>query len=372
MSQQLGRERVASVLFYGAVLLLAYAVYRIFEPFLVPLGWAVVFVVVFYPWHERFEQRWGETRAALFSTLAITVILIVPALFLLTAFISEGVDAARTLRENLQTGGFTWFDRAREWLQTRVPQASQYDFAQLAREAMERIAAFFAARAGGFLRDVLLFFFDLFVMLFALFFLFRDRKDILASVRRLLPFEDDETSRLFAQAHELIQTSVTSSFIIAMAQGFLGGVTFALLGINGAIFWGVTMAFLALIPLLGTGIVIAPAALWLVLTGSVTKGVVLAVVGFGVIGTVDNFLRPFLVGGRTQMSALVLFISVMGGIGVFGMLGLVMGPIVVATAKSLLDVYGRQYEETSTPAESVPAGTQPVLELAASEKPKGT
>lgn len=380
MSEQVGRERVGTVLFYGAVLLLAYAVYRIFEPFLVPLGWATVLVVVFHPWHARFEQLWGATRAALFSTLAITLILVVPVVLLLAVFVAEGVAAVNTLRENVAAGEFTWFASARAWLHARIPATEQLDLAQLLREGAERVATFFASRAGGVLRNIVLFFFDLFVMLFALFFLFRDRKAILDAVRRLLPFEEARCGQLFEQAHELIQTSVTSSFIIAILQGFLGGVTFALLGINGAIFWGVTMAFFALIPLLGTGIVIAPAALWLLLSGQVTHGIVLAAVGFGVIGMVDNFLRPILVSGRTQMSALVLFISVMGGIGAFGMLGLVMGPIVVATAKSLLDVYGRapgggaalppivaHTGGAGSAADSAHPAAPPVLELPASE-----
>lgn len=352
------------------MLLLAYAVFRIFEAFLVPLGWAAVFVIVFHPWHRRLEQRWGETRAALFSTLAITLILIAPAIFLLTAFIEQGVEAAKALRDSLQSGGVTWFHAQREWLVARFPALAQYDLAEVGREAAERIGAFFAARAGGFVGGVLSFFFDLFVMLFATFFLFRDRNAVIAGMRRLLPFEDEHVHALTAQAHELIQTSVTASFIIAGVQGLLGGVTFALLGIRGAIFWGVTMSFLALIPLLGTGIVIGPAVLWLVVTGNVTKGIVLAVVGVALIGMVDNVLRPFLTAGKTQMSALILFIGVMGGINVFGMLGLVLGPIVVATAKSLLDVYGRVQQEprAETPAGNSGAGpAPPMLELPAKE-----
>lgn len=368
MSAQAGRERVASVLFYAAVLLLAWAVYRVFEPFLVPLGWATVLVVVFHPWHERLETRWGATRAALASTLAITIMLIVPVIVLLSAFVSEAVNAWSGLRDALATGNFGWLERARAWIAQCLPGRTAVDFAALAKDAGERIASFFAARAGAFLRDVLVFFFDLFVMLFSLFFLFRDRQALLGGVRRLLPFADEQVSQLFAQAQELIQTSVTSSFVIAGVQGLLGGMTFALFGISGAVFWGVTMAFFALIPLLGTGVVMAPAAVWLLLQGQLVKGILLAAIGFGIIGTVDNVLRPFLVRGRTQMSALVLFISVMGGIGAFGMLGLVMGPIVVATAKSLFDVYGREQEAR---ADSARGGADPVLELAAPEGAKG-
>jgi predicted PurR-regulated permease PerM len=118
----------------------------------------------------------------------------------------------------------------------------------------------------------------------------------------------------------------------------VGGLTFALLGISGVIFWGVTMGVFALIPLLGK-VVVAPVLLWLLVTGQVTRAIILAVIGFGVIFALDNFARPFLAGGRAQMSTLTMFISVLGGISVFGILGLVLGPIVVAMATSVLDVY---------------------------------
>jgi len=137
---------------------------------------------------------------------------------------------------------------------------------------------------------------------------------------------------------------------VAVVQGFLGGVAFAVLGIGAPVFWGVVMAFFALIPLLGTGIVLGPAIVWLLLNGAWTKAAILAVLSFFVIGMVDNFLRPILVSGRAQMSALVLFMSVLGGIGVFGMLGLVMGPIVVATAASVMDVYIRHSEPSPSQA----------------------
>ena len=350
------------------MLLLAYAVFLIFKAFLVPLGWAAVLVVVFHPWHRRLEQRWGANRAALISTLAITLILVVPAMALLTAFVQQGIEAARSARDALEGSGVTSIQDAREWVQARFPALAQYDLAQVARQAAERVGAFFAARAGDLLKNVAVFFFDLFVMLFALFFFFRDRAELLASLRGLLPFGDEEVSEIFENAHELIQTSVTASFIIAGLQGLLGGITFALLGIGGAVFWGVTMAFLALIPLLGTGVVIAPTVLWLLISGQVTKGIILAIVGVALIGTVDNLLRPFLAAGRTQMSALVLFIAVLGGVNVFGMLGLVMGPIVLATARSLLAVYGKQHGTAGGDSKQQSAG--PVLELPASEQEK--
>lgn len=340
------REGLSTIFFYAVLALLAYLVFRVFQPFLVPLGWAGVLVVVLYPWHVRLEQRWGPNRAAAFSTLGVTLILIVPTILLMTAFVNEGLDAARRVQSALSQGEIPWVQRAWAWLQQRIPGGSSMDPATLAREAAGRVAAFLASRLGAVLRNVAVFVFDLFVMLFATFYFFRDAGEIVRGMRRLLPFEEGHRERMLGQARDLIYASVTSSLIVAAVQGFLGGAMFAVLGLGSPVFWGVVMAFFSLLPLVGAWVVWVPAAVWLMVAGEMVRGILLIAVGAGVVGTVDNFLRPMLIGGRTQLSGLLIFISVLGGISVFGMLGMVLGPIVVATAASVLEVY------THRPAES--------------------
>ncbi len=352
---QTGHERVASVLFYGVVLILAYLVFRVFQPFLVPLGWAAVFVVVFHPLQVWLERRMGPAAAAGMSTAVVTLILIVPALLLSAAFVREGIEAVQSMQSALAEGRLPWVQRGWNWLQQHLPGDEPADMAALARDYGQRLAGFLAAQAGAVVRNVLGFLFDLFVMLFAMFFLFRDHSALVEGIQRILPFEPKQTRRMLLQTRDLIQASVTSSLIVGAVQGLLGGVTFALLGITGALFWGVLMVFCALIPLLGTGIVIAPAVIWLLIEGQWVKAAVLAGVGAGVIGLADNFLRPLLISGRARLSGLVIFVSVLGGIAVFGMLGIVLGPIVVAAAASLLDAYTME-SELAPPAESEPVG----------------
>jgi predicted PurR-regulated permease PerM len=338
-----GRERLAAALFYAVLVLLAYLVYRVFEPFLVPLGWAVVLVVVFYPWHAKLEQRWGSTRAAGLSTAGVTLILIVPTLVLMTAFVREGIEAAQGIKAAFVEGRMPWIPRAWEWAQQKLPsEAAGIDPVTMAREAAERVAGFLASKVGAVLRNVALFLFDLFVMLFAMFYLFRDASTMVGSVRQVLPFEEGHREELIAQSRDLIFASVTSSLIVAAVQGFLGGVAFAALGLDAPVFWGVVMAFFSLLPLVGAWVIWVPAAGWLMVNGQVTRGVILIVLGAVLIGTVDNFLRPYLISGRARLSGLLIFISVLGGIGVFGMLGLILGPIVVATAASVLEVYTKR------------------------------
>ena len=335
-------ERLATVLFYGVVLLLAYLVFRVFEPFLVPLGWACVLVVVFYPWHARLEKRWGRTPAAAVSTLGVTLILIVPTLLLMTVFVRDAVEAARSIQRAVAGGQYPGINRAWEWIREKTPGAGPADLATLVRQGAERMGQFLAAELGAVLRNAAVFLFELCVTLFALFYLFRDAGSIVEGMRRVLPFEEAHREKMIAEARDLIFASVTTSLIIAAVQGLLGGTAFAVVGLKAPVFWGVVIAFFSLLPVVGSWPIWLPAAVWLFATGHPWRSVVVVALCAGVGVTVDNFLRPLLISGRARLSGLLVFISVLGGISVFGMLGIVLGPIVVATVAGTLDVYAQR------------------------------
>jgi predicted PurR-regulated permease PerM len=149
---------------------------------------------------------------------------------------------------------------------------------------------------------------------------------------------------VITEARDLIFASVTTSLIIATIQGTLGGLAFWVVKLPNPFFWGVCMAFFSLVPVVGSGLIFVPAAIWLVVMGHWGKALVLLAICAGVSTIVDSLLRPLLLSGRAQLSGLTVFISVVGGVEVFGMLGLVLGPIVVATAAGLLDVYLQERE----------------------------
>jgi predicted PurR-regulated permease PerM len=347
------RERATTVLFYGVVLFLGYLFLRIIAPFLVPLGWAAVLAIFVYPWHERLVQRHGHARAAALTTVVVTLLIVGPGLVILTAFVQESRAALSTVDRDAFAGQLALIEQGWNRIRVFIPGAQAVDLRSLIDEAISRTGGFFAARVGGLLADIVVLLFQLFVTLFALFFLLRDANTIMQQVRRSLPFEDLRRERMIRQTRDLVYASIAASIMIASLQGLAGGLVFALLGLGAPVFWGVMMGFLALLPFVGTWVVLVPAAIWLMATGQLIKGVVLIILGLTIVGAIDNVLRPAILSGRARMNGLLMFISLLGGVSVFGLLGLVLGPLVTAIVTGL-------FEAHTGPSDIV--GTAPVNE----------
>ena len=333
-------DRLTTVLSYGVLLLLIYLVFRIYEPFLAALGWAAILVIFFYPMHGRLSRKFSSTRAAVFSTLAVTILLIVPVILVTTLFVREAVSVSRGFQHSITEENAPTVAKQWAWIAQHVPGLDpNANVTEMIEQGVQKEAGFLAERLGTVLRNIAEFLFDLFVMIFAMFYFFRDADQFLDGVRSILPFDAEHRDILMTQTRDLISASVTTSLILAAIQGVIGGIGFALTGLPTPLFWGVAMAFFSLVPVVGSGLIFVPAALWLGFTGHWGRAILLLVICAGVSAIVDNVLRPLLLGGRTELSALVIFISVVGGVGMFGMLGLVLGPILVATAAGVLAVY---------------------------------
>ena len=166
-----------------------------------------------------------------------------------------------------------------------------------------------------------------------------DSDRIIEAIKDALPLSNKQAVAIIDRAKEVVGASVYGVLAIAVVQGTLGGLAFWALGVPSAIVWGVAMTFLSMIPMLGAFLVWVPAAIYLALTGHYVKAILLVLWGTLVIGMIDNFLRPKLVGGRTRLHELLIFFAVLGGLQVFGVLGIVLGPVVLALAMSLIEVF---------------------------------
>jgi len=196
----------------------------------------------------------------------------------------------------------------------------------------------------------------------AMFYLYRDGEVFMERVRALLPFEAQHRDRMIKESHDLIFASVVSSAVAAAAHGILGGLAFGVAGITAPIFWGVMMGFFSLIPLVGSALIWLPASISLISEGHVGVGIALALFCSVVVGLVDNVVRPWVISGRAEMGGLVVFISVLGGIAVFGLLGVIVGPIIVATGASLLDLYVPEARAGNNSGEAAADQNRVVLE----------
>ncbi|WP_368642062.1 AI-2E family transporter [Castellaniella ginsengisoli] len=308
-------------------------------PFYAAIFWGGVLAVIFNPLHRRLLRLLGgrsPNLAAFLTLLCITLIVILPMLFITAALANEVAGLySRINSGQMNLGGYYeqivgalppsvhgWLDSfglgdllsIREKLSAGALQASQ----------------FMAKQAVSVGQNTFQFVVGLGIMLYLLFFLLRDGPAIVPKLKRLIPLEDSHRHGLFQKFATVVRATVKGNIVIAAAQGLLGGLMFAFLGIQGSLFWGVIMAFLSLLPAVGASLIWVPVAVYFLVTGALWQGVVLILFGVLVIGLLDNLLRPILVGKDTKLPDYVVLISTLGGLSVFGLNGFVIGPLFAA------------------------------------------
>jgi predicted PurR-regulated permease PerM len=324
------------VVAWALAALIAYFLYRVVQAFLVPLTWAAILTIFFFPLHRRISQRIRRRNlAAFFSAATVAVLLIGPAAWLVPAFVSEAVNTVRVI----PSGEF--LSRAKGWVEPtlRSVPINIGSFDELLGRVTENLGGQAAALSARIAGNVFGFLFDLLVVILALFYLFRDGPDLVRFLTDVSPLGGEHQVRMMAEVNELISVTISSGLAVAVTQGLLGGLLFWGLGMRAPVLWGVTMALLAFLPLIGPWLVWGPAGLGLILSGSTGRGITLLVLGFVLVSGADNVLRPIMIADRSQLHGLLVFISVLGGFSAFGLLGVVLGPLIVATAVGLLRGY---------------------------------
>jgi predicted PurR-regulated permease PerM len=271
--------------------------------------------------------------AAGLGVLLVALVIVAPAVFLAQNVGQQVVTAATAVQSGAAQDWLTNTIDKIPWLSRVIGQAeAAIDF----RQAAQGGARFIATRLQGLLTGSVSTVTQVVLMLFTLFFLFRDRKEAARAFRSLLPLKEGQRDKLIERMTNTIEATLQGSLTIAAIQGSLGGIMFGILGVPNAAIWAVAMALLALIPSLGTFLIWMPVALYLAVTGHWVKAAVLTAWGAFVIGTVDNLLYPTLVGAKMQLHTILVFFSVLGGIGLFGISGIVLGPLTLTVAVTLL------------------------------------
>ncbi len=341
MSRQ-GHDRFGQLLFYGIVILVGYLGYVVVKPFLSALAWAAIFAMTMYPLHRRLERRMGGGRAALATTIVAALLIFGPIATLVSMLSTEIPRVIEFLQKLPEQTTPDRVSAVWDAFRVRMPFELPADPTALIGQAVQRVLGWIASSLGGLAANLFATFGTLFVMLFALFFMLRDGDGIGAMVRRLLPFPSDERERLITETRDLVIASVGAALTVAFVQAVVGATAFWALGMAMPVVWGAAIGVCSLIPVVGTALVWVPTAAWLLLSGDILRGIILIGIGTGVIGLVDNVLRPIILSGRTSANGLIVFIGLLGGVSAFGFVGLVLGPIVLVTAGSLINALTRE------------------------------
>lgn len=319
------------------------------KPFFGAVFWACVIAMLFYPLHLRLLRLWGNRpNLAALSTLMICVLIgVVPALFVLGSFFQEGAG----LYQRLQSGEMDPGNYIERIKQAFPAVQNLLERLNLDMDSIKKQLSGGAVTASGFIAQnavqvghgTLQFFIMLGLMLYMTFFMLRDGSDLVALMMRALPLGDERERLLFAKFAEVTRATVKGNLVVAMVQGTLGGLIFWLLGIPGALLWGVVMTLLSLIPVVGAGLIWGPVAIYLFAIGEWGQGLILVAFGAGVIGLVDNILRPILVGRDTKLPDYIVLLSTLGGFALFGMNGFVIGPLVAALFIAFWEIFIREF-----------------------------
>jgi len=340
MRDQVDQARWIAVLAVTAIAL--YLCWLMLRPFMGVLAWAGVLVVVFYPVHKGIAQRTGRrSLSALISCLLVVLVVVLPLTLVTMAVIHEFSKVAPNLPTNLS--GLldqqpAILARVTTWAQDHFGidvLAYQDFFIQQFRNVSQRLLGASFSLVGNIVTNIVKAFFVVFTM----YYLFRDGDKIANKLPDALPLNREQSEALITRIHKVISVSVYGVVTIAALQGLLAGLAYWIMGIPSPVLWAVLTAFVCMIPIAGSFLVWLPLAIYLMINGSWTKAILLIIWGGLVISTIDNLLRPKLVGTQTRLHELFIFFSVLGGISVFGLLGIVLGPVVLAITLGLLQTF---------------------------------
>ena len=345
------RSHVRTLVLMGTTAVGIYLCYRLALPFLAAFAWALALAVLIGPFHRWFASKTKHPNlAAIVSVLVVGLVVVVPAAFVGQQLIQEAAKGAELIKTKVESGEWR---RALEAQPRLAPLADWIERQIDVTGATKTLANWLTTTGPSFVKGSVVQVIGLLLTFYLLFFFLRDRRAALQLLRSLSPLSEAEMDRVFGRVGDTIYATVYGTLAVSAVQGLLGGLMFWWLGLPAPLLWGVVMALLAVVPVLGAFVVWIPAALFLAVEGSWAKALILTVWGAAVVGTIDNLLRPILVGKRLKLHTILAFISVVGGLILFGPAGLILGPVALTVTIVLLEIWrSRTVAEATARAEA--------------------
>lgn len=345
----LARGQVVVYFFFAALLFLLYQLWAVFSGFLVPIVWAAILAMLFFPLYRTALHWFGgrDTVAALVLTLLITGGVLLPTISLSSVITREAMSLYQRTSEYVSSGGLAAdVERLQEsrlgrWIHHL--EGYEIDWNAMARSSVDTAGTVIVAQVTSVAKNVAVFLFDFTIMIFTLFFLFRDGERMYRSLRDMIPMDPAHKDAIFSVLYQTLSAVTQGMVATAVAQGVLTWVALWALGLPYTAFLGVAAGVLSLVPFVGAAGVWIPCTIYLAASGDVVRALILLAYGSVVISMVDNVLRPLLIGGQTRLPTLFLFFGILGGVQVYGVLGLFLGPVLLAIAMAFIRIYQEQF-----------------------------
>lgn len=352
------RHHLFAIMFLIVFVLLIAQLVAILRPFFTPILWAAILASATYPLYLHLWKGVGRRSnvSAGLMTGAVLITAVLPAVYGIVLAGQQGLEAYKLAADWLKAGhlqdiaimaeripGLSYISQELGRLGVVIGGSDKIQDSLL--EGGKAVSTFVLSQSMDLATNALMLATNFLVMLFTLFFMFRDGDDGFRSFFRALPLEERHKVKIFNRLNTTLKAVVRGKLLTALAQGSVAGITFYMLGLPFATFLGVLSGILSFLPVGGTALVWVPLALYLLLNGAMLKGLILIAVGVGVIGMLDNLLLPILVGSEARLPVLPLFFASLGGLAYFGFLGLFLGPILLAVVLETFDIYQEDYQQ---------------------------
>lgn len=339
------KKNLPKIFLMVLLIFVLYLAYRVFEPFLIELLMAAILSSIFYKPYKWLVEKMGGRRAlaSLLMCIFVVLIIIVP----VTNLIVYG--AQKSVETYTATMNFFEHKNPEEFLRSEI--LAKVEFLGLNPEAIKgivlestkKISTWFTSGATTVVKGTTSFVISLFLIIFTMFFFFKDGPNMLKKLMEWTPLPNRYDQEIFKKFRNVSYSTMISTFVVAIVEGILGGIAFFIVGLPVFI-PAVFMTFCSLLPYVGTAIIWAPAAVYLFIIGEIWQAVFLVLWGAVVIGYSDNIIRAYMIKGKSQVHPIFIIFSILGGIALFGFWGIIFGPLIISIAVTILHIYELEYE----------------------------
>ncbi len=342
-------SRFKNLTFFTALILVTLAFFHLIKPFFYPIFWAAIIAGIFYPVFKKINSKLKYPNiSSLITIIVVLVIIIIPVTLLSGLILKESLNIYNSISNN-QSPIVSTVKNVFGWIKnnpvTDKLNINEQQVAGKLTDIARTITDFVFTAAKNLTQNSLTFLVMFIIMIYALFFFLKDGEKLLKKLAHLSPLGDKHEITIYKKFTSTARAVLKGTLIVGAIQGFLGGILFYIVGIEGALIWGIIMMLFSVVPGFGSYVIWLPAALMMFILGNIWQGVLVMIFGALVISTIDNFLRPILVGKDTQMHPLLILFSTLGGLIFFGISGFIIGPIITALLLSLWEMYEQYYQD---------------------------